>query len=79
MNDNEDLILESLCPFKLGCCTTSCMLFLEHAPTHTVIGNGDNTGHCAFAVLASHIASTAHQGGNYLMRTAILGEDKEKE
>ena len=59
-----------ICPFG-GPCHTNCMLLLVSS---TEVCGPTNTGdaNCALAVLASHISSEEHSGGNYLMNTIRL-------
>lgn len=60
------------CPLNRGgVCAPNCMLFLTATDADSMTGPTDRgEGCCAFAVLASHIASEKHYGGNYLMHMA---------
>ena len=69
------LILNSYCPFPgKSYCSTDCMLLLKHVDADTVQREREETNNqgiaCAIAVLASHIASENHRGGNWLAKVA---------
>jgi len=57
-----------ICPLLRAYCDTDCMMFLT-ASKAVCAPIDEGEGHCAFAVLASHVASEEHSGGNYLMKT----------
>lgn len=64
---------QARCPFLGFCVGKDCMLFLT--ASKVVIGPRDEgEGSCSFAILASHIASEEHSGGNYLMPVVVLKE-----
>lgn len=71
--------MKATCPFRSdGLCHPGCMLLL--AWSEEVQGAVDKGQmHCSIAVLASHMASDRHFGGNYLMRTVIVGYGDEEE
>lgn len=61
--------LRPFCPLTRQDCNPLCMLLLTSADEYTVSGRTDyGEGQCSFAVLASHVASEKHVGGNYLMK-----------
>lgn len=60
-----------LCPIRNAPCTTDCMLFLV-ASKAVVEPITVGEGSCAFSILASHVASEEHSGGNYLMKVASV-------
>lgn len=64
-----------VCPFG-GACHLNCMLLLTSS--NAVCGPiNEGEANCAIAVLASHIASKEHSGGNYLMKTISLEQSRE--
>lgn len=76
------LILNSYCPFPgKSYCSTDCMLSLANVDSDTVQREREETNNqgiaCAFAVLASHVASEDHYGGNWLAKVASWEGDAE--
>lgn len=61
--------LMPLCPLVNGYCSIDCMWFLTESTEVRQEISDEGEGHCAIAVLASHVASEEHIGGNYLMKT----------
>ena len=67
------ILLDVHCPFPGNTfCDTDCMLSLAHVESDTTLREREETNNdgiaCAFAVLASHVASTNHCGGNWLAK-----------
>lgn len=60
----------TVCPLLKAECDTNCMMLLI-ASEAVVAPRGVGEASCAFATLASHIASEEHSGGNYTM--AVIG------
>lgn len=61
------------CPFPGNTfCDTDCMLLISHVDADMVLQESEDTYtkglSCAFAVLASHVASDKHIGGNWLAK-----------
>lgn len=64
-----------ICPFG-GACHLNCMLLLTSS--NAVCGpTNEGEASCAIAVLASHIASEDHSGGNWLMKVVSLADKKD--
>ena len=62
--------IDILCPFMPdGKCHANCMLLLKYVDAGTVEANiMEGEGCCSLAVMASHISSEKHYGGNYLVK-----------
>ena len=51
------------------------MWLLKHAPSGVTLSEAkERPVSCAIAVLASHVASETHHGGNFLMKTVFPKE-----
>lgn len=68
-------VIGAICPFTSdGACHTNCMLFATAVDSDVTYGDmGSGDGHCSLAVMASHIASERHHGGNYLVASVARG------
>ena len=74
------MLLNCRCPFPGGTfCDTDCMLSLAHVESSTVTREREETNNkgisCSIAVLASHVASDNHCGGNWLVKAVTYGGD----
>ena len=71
-------IRDTKCPLLRAECNTACMMLLT--ASESVVGPvDDGEASCAFALLASHIASEEHSGGNYLMKVIGLRREGDSE
>lgn len=75
------VLLNVRCPFIGGTfCDTDCMLSLANVTDCSVTREREETNNegiaCAFAVLASHVASETHYGGNWLAKTVSYRGDE---
>lgn len=71
-------IKNTKCPLLRTECDTACMMLL--VASKSVVGPiNDGEASCAFALLASHVASEEHSGGNYLMQVIGLRGEGEGE
>ena len=70
MRKKKDEEIEgTCCPLLFGAsCRTNCMFYLTKSDA--VEGFMSSYGFCSIAVLASHVASEQHVGGNYLAHFA---------
>ena len=79
------MLLNCHCPFPGNTfCDTDCMLSLAHVESATVTREREETNNkgisCAIAVLASHVASDTHCGGNWLVKAVTYeGDDDERD
>lgn len=73
-------VLGARCPWMDdGRCHTNCMLFVTAVNANTTSGSTvKGEGHCGIAVMASHISSEKHYGGNYLVKTIAYNDEAEK-
>lgn len=68
----------TVCPLLKAECDTNCMMLLR-ASKAVVAPLDVGEASCAFAILASHIASEEHSGGNYIMPVIGLRGEGEGE
>lgn len=76
------ILLNTRCPFPDNTfCDTDCMLSLANVSADVVNREREETNNqgiaCAFAVLASHMASKNHYDRNWLAKTVSFGGDAE--
>lgn len=66
--------MDGYCPFADdGRCRPNCMMMLVWTDKFTVVSDTDHgEGMCSFSVLASHVASQKHFGGNYLTQSMVF-------
>ena len=66
-----------ICPLLGQPCIRECMWLLSHGPSDVTFSEPkERRTACAIAVLASHVASENHHGGNFLMKTVLPKEDE---
>lgn len=78
------ILLNTRCPFSCNTfCDTDCMLSLANVSADVVHREREETNNrgvaCAVAVLASHVASKTHYGGNWIAKSVSFGGDVERE